>query len=266
MSLKEFYDNYCQQHPKESNIVLMATEGEILEINKKDESRHSLGMTTVIRYASPKTDINKLLHDRIDISENNDDFDQVLSEVELVAQPYKMDLSNNTELYFLPTHLEKIIKDIVCGGRKNKIPEILKKYIPDKISEKLQLKFITNDTIIVTNDRIHEYSTSFYKTYNQEDNRECSIQEVVSNINRIKYELNANFLEIFEYYFIGSIPTEIGLIQENLKETYPDPVTFHYNFWLLKDVIPLTKLVENFICFPFDKENIELNRGVNKNG
>lgn len=251
--IEEFYVEKCFPHSENDEMVWLETDSKQIEINKKDKDQQFLEMQNLVRYASPKTDINKLFFNKIDVSKFTDDFDAELSEIERDSQPYKQDLVKNKNLYFLPTHLEKVIKDIVCNNRRKRIPGVLKRYISNDISLRLDLKYLNDEDVRekIPNDQIEEYATSFYKVFSQ-NNDECNALQIQQNVSYIRRELHADFLEVFDYYFVGQIPMDSGLIQKNRKATYPNPRTFHYNFWILKGLGLLDQIADCFEPCPFE--------------
>lgn len=259
MDIEKFYLEKCLQHLKDENMVWLETESKLIEVSKKNKNRQSLMMENLIRYASPKTDINKLFFESYEVESADDDFDSVLSEVETDSQPYKQNLKENTHLYFLPTHLEKVIKNIVCAGQRRRIPSVLSKYIPVDVSDSLKLKYLEDDEVKeeIINNQTPDYGTSFYKVFLDDEDTECDLNQIQQKVSYIRKKLNAHFLEVFDYYFVGCIPVVSGLIQKGEKVTYPIPRTFHYDFWFLNNSVPLDQIVSEFKPYPFVDELVE---------
>ena len=151
-------------------------------------------------------------------------------EIEQDSERFVSDLSKNKEIYFLPTNLENIIKQIILNKQKKNIPEILKPLIPDDIQHQIEFKFIpTSNSEIITSDKLGEFATSFTKLEEAKN-----VSEVKNNMDCIKHNFSDSFIDGINDYFIGDIKEGLGMMQRDFEKKYETPSTFHYNFVLRK--------------------------------
>lgn len=191
--------------------------------------------TLLVRYANPKLNFDRLRFEKFeyDTDTQNDEtlsFDSALLEIEQDSERFVSDLSKNKEIYFLPTNLENIIKQIILNKQKKNIPEILKPLIPDDIQHQIEFKFIpTSNSEIITSDKLGEFATSFTKLEEAKN-----VSEVKNNMDCIKHNFSDSFIDGINDYFIGDIKEGLGMMQRDFEKKYETPSTFHYNFVLRK--------------------------------
>lgn len=234
MNCLEFYNDCCQK-TEDDRFVLLQSRINKLKIDKEENGRHSTSLKTVFRYVNPKVDGNKILNEHIKEDDLPDDFDMVLDMLESSNfKKYKINFEKK-ELFFLPSDLENTLKNVLYGNKTKKIPSILKQYIPQKLQTESKLEFIDEIPKIIEYNETSKYSISFFKTFKSEE-EEANLEESIHKINKIKNEVKPDFIEEFDYYFIGEIsnePNYIGLLEKKKKHHFPDPLTYHYNFWML---------------------------------
>ena len=255
--MQKFYDNYCKKRENEDDLYFFdGFQGEIelkrcnIELQKESE-------LLLVRYANPKSSFDRLRFENFKFDEETQtdetfSFDSALSELEENSERFTPDFNQNKEVYFLPTNLEKIVKDIILNNRRNKIPEILIPLIPTDIQTKRDLKFTSTPQVIITPDRIGSFATSFFKLEEASD-----VCEVKEQMDFIKHNINESFIDGINDYFIGDINQGFGMMERDFEKKYETPSTLHYNFVLRNNnensMIDLLKLLsEKFKQFPFE--------------
>ncbi len=231
MNVEDFYVSMCEV-TENDKIVLLTTEIDKIEINKDDKARHFTKIENVFRYLNPKVDGKKLENEHLNVEDIPDDFDDALNSFEENSfEPYKIN-TDNKEVFFLPSNLETTLKNVLWNNQSKKVPEILEQYIPQKIRSTID--FIKVDSKQVKYDDRSKNSMSLFKIFQSEET-ELNLEDTVRKIDYIKTILKPNFIESFEYYFIGSINNCYGLLEKKDKSNYPAPLTYHYDFWMTKD-------------------------------
>jgi len=264
--LQEFYINKCESHSSE-DFVLLKTDFEKIEIHINDNVYSKiryLKLNNLVRFLNPK--VNLKIHSVPQISNDDLDMEDIdsalaeLSELELSSEEIIKDsLEEMIPLYFLPSHIEKKVKDITCGNKRRKIDARLRKVLPQNFINELELNFKPDvDVDIVEYDFRAKHSMSFFKFYNDDEHTECgTFVEIEKKINEVKYRLNLNYVESIDHYFIGDINVEVGLIERDEHEHNDDPLYYHFNFWKLSD-IDLSIIFNNFNLYPFNKEVLKV--------
>jgi len=220
-----------------------------------------LELGNLVRFLNPKVNFIKQAIPQIadDLIEA-DDFDEVeklvmemeVPSVDIVQQT----LEEMRPFYFLPTHIETKIKDITCGNKRRKIDHRLKSIIPSFYINELELEFKPKDDkeIVIDYENRSEHSISFFKFFRNNENEEClDFDEIEVKVNEVKYKLNVKFVESMDYYFVGNIRLEHGLIERDEDEHNDDPLYFHFNFWKLRDE-DLRVIFNDFCLYPFMNE------------
>lgn len=255
--MQKFYDNYCKKRENEDDLYFFnGFQGEI-ELNRRNIERQKDSEPLLVRYANPKSSFDRLRFENFEFDEETRtdetfSFDSALSELEENSERFAPDFNQNKEVYFLPTNLEKIVKDIILNNRRKKIPEILIPLIPEDIQTKRNLKFISTPQAIITPDRIGSVATSFIKLEETSD-----VHEVKQKMDFIKHNINESFIDGINDYFIGNINQGFGMMERDSEKKYETPSTLHYNFVLrnnnensMADL--LKSLSKEFKPFPFE--------------
>ena len=260
--LKQFYTNRCEPHTNQ-NWVLLRTDFEKVEIDTTDSiySKYRyLKLKNLVRFLNPKVNFIKQTVPQIADDFNElDDFDEVeklLLEMEIPKNDIVQEsLEEMRPLYFLPSHIETKIKSITCGNQRSKIDYRLKSIVPTNYIDELKLEFKPemNNEIIVDYDLRSGYSVSFFKFFRNNEHEEClNFDEIEMKVNEVKYKLNVTFVESMDYYFVGDINLEYGLIERNEDEHYKDPLYYHFNFWKLWDE-DFKVIFNDFCLYPFKR-------------
>lgn len=233
--MQGFYSKYCKKRDSEDELYFFEGFQGQIEIKKCNMKFQKESETLLVRYANPKLNFDRLRFKKFeyDTDTQNDEtlsFDSALLEIEQDSERFVSDLSKNKEIYFLPTNLENIIKQIILNKQKKNIPEILKPLIPDDIQYKIEFKFIpTSNSEIITSDKLGEFATSFTKLEEAKN-----VSEVKNNMDYIKHNFSDSFIDGINDYFIGDIKEGLGMMQRDFEKKYETPSTFHYNFVLRK--------------------------------
>ena len=233
--MQGFYSKYCKKRDSEDELYFFEGFQGQIEIKKCNMKFQKESETLLVRYANPKLNFDRLRFKKFeyDADTQNDEtlsFDSALLEIEQDSERFVSDLSKNKEIYFLPTNLENIIKQIILNKQKKNIPEILKPLIPDDIQYQIEFKFIpTSNSEIITSDKLGEFATSFTKLEEAKN-----VSEVKNNMDCIKHNFSDSFIDGINDYFIGDIKEGLGMMQRDFEKKYETPSTFHYNFVLRK--------------------------------
>ena len=233
--MQGFYSKYCKKRDSEDELYFFEGFQGQIEIKKCNMKFQKESETLLVRYANPKLNFDRLRFEKFeyDTDTQNDEtlsFDSALLEIEQDSARFVSDLSKNKEIYFLPTNLENIIKQIILNKQKKNIPEILKPLIPDDIQHQIEFKFIpTSNSEIITSDKLGEFATSFTKLEEAKN-----VSEVKNNMDCIKHNFSDSFIDGINDYFIGDIKEGLGMMQRDFEKKYETPSTFHYNFVLRK--------------------------------
>ena len=233
--MQGFYSKYCKKRDSEDELYFFEGFQGQIEIKKCNMKFQKESETLLVRYAHPKLNFDRLRFEKFeyDTDTQNDEtlsFDSALLEIEQDSERFVSDLSKNKEIYFLPTNLENIIKQIILNKQKKNIPEILKPLIPDDIQHQIEFKFIpTSNSEIITSDKLGEFATSFTKLEEAKN-----VSEVKNNMDCIKHNFSDSFIDGINDYFIGDIKEGLGMMQRDFEKKYETPSTFHYNFVLRK--------------------------------
>jgi hypothetical protein len=233
--MQGFYSKYCKKRDSEDELYFFEGFQGQIEIKKCNMKFQKESETLLVRYANPKLNFDRLRFEKFeyDTDTQNDEtlsFDSALLEIEQDSERFVSDLSKNKEIYFLPTNLENIIKQIILNKQKKNIPEILKPLIPDDIQHQIEFKFIpTSNSEIITSDKLGEFATSFTKLEEAKN-----VSEVKNNMDCIKHNFSDSFIDGINDYFIGDIKEGLGMMQRDFEKKYETPSTFHYNFVLRK--------------------------------
>lgn len=233
--MQGFYSKYCKKRDSEDELYFFEGFQGQIEIKKCNMKFQKESETLLVRYANPKLNFDRLRFEKFeyDTDTQNDEtlsFDSALLEIEQDSERFVSDLSKNKEIYFLPTNLENIIKQIILNKQKKNIPEILKPLIPDDIQHQIEFKFIpTSNSEIITSDKLGEFATSFTKLEEAKN-----VSEVKNNMDCIKHNFSDSFIDGMNDYFIGDIKEGLGMMQRDFEKKYETPSTFHYNFVLRK--------------------------------
>ena len=218
--MQGFYSKYCKKRDSEDELYFFEGFQGQIEIKKCNMKFQKESETLLVRYANPKLNFDRLRFEKFeyDTDTQND------------SERFVSDLSKNKEIYFLPTNLENIIKQIILNKQKKNIPEILKPLIPDDIQHQIEFKFIpTSNSEIITSDKLGEFATSFTKLEEAKN-----VSEVKNNMDCIKHNFSDSFIDGINDYFIGDIKEGLGMMQRDFEKKYETPSTFHYNFVLRK--------------------------------
>ena len=233
--MQGFYSKYCKKRDSEDELYFFEGFQGQIEIKKCNMKFQKESETLLVRYANPKLNFDRLRFEKFeyDTDTQNDEtlsFDSALLEIEQDSERFVSDLSKNKEIYFLPTNLENIIKQIILNKQKKNIPEILKPLIPDDIQHQIEFKFIpTSNSEIITSDKLGEFATSFTKLEEAKN-----VSEVKNNMDCIKHNFSDSFIDGINDYFIGDIKEGLGMMQRDFEKKYETSSTFHYNFVLRK--------------------------------
>ncbi|MEL5989469.1 hypothetical protein AAF454_13730 [Kurthia gibsonii] len=259
--LQQFYTERCEPH-KEENLVYLKTDFEKIEIDIADKTYGEiryLELNNLVRFLNPKVDLIKFSVPQIsDDLLKFEDFDDVIDkieEIEVFSEDFvKENLEEMMPLYFLPSHIETKIKNITCGNQRRKIDYRLKKIVPQRFIDILGLEFKTEQKEFIVNyDSRMDYSISFFKFFRNDEHEECiDFDEIEQKVNEVKYKLNVKYIESMDYYFVGNINLELGLIERNEDEHNDDPLYYHFNFWKLRG-IDLSGMFGGFCLYPFNK-------------
>lgn len=262
--LQEFYKQKCESHQNQ-DLVLLKTDFEKIEIDTNDSLYSEirfLELNNLVRFLNPKVNLEKQSAPQIpDDDLEMQDLDLALEMVDELEVPSEEAVNDSLKemmpLYFLPSHIEKKIKDITCGTKRKKIDYRLKKILPQSFIGKLNLNFIQEqDEVIVEYDFRADHSISFFKFYKNDEYDECvNFDEIEKKVNEVKFKLNVKYVESMDHYFIGDIKEEVGLIERDEVEDNDDPLYFHFSLWKLKD-IDLATIFNDFSLYPFNKEVI----------
>ncbi|MDR9853685.1 hypothetical protein RJP21_08735 [Paenibacillus sp. VCA1] len=264
-SLEQFYKKNCELI--DDNLVLLKTDFEKIQINVNDntycEFRY-LHLKNLVRFLNPKLNLNRQSTPQISNDElEMEDLDQALEMVATMEAPAeKIDYKSMQEmlpLYFLPSHIEREIKNITCGNKRRRIDHRIKKILPETFIESLNLQFAEkqDEEVIINYDLRAHHSISFFKFYKNDEYNECvDPDEIEKKVNEVKYKLNLKFVESMEHYFVGNIDIEIGLFERDEHEHSDNPLYYHFNLWKL-DGRDLGMIVRDFSLYPFNKEVIE---------
>ena len=256
--MQGFYSKYCKKRDSEDELYFFEGFQGQIEIKKCNMKFQKESETLLVRYANPKLNFDRLRFEKFeyDTDTQNDEtlsFDSALLEIEQDSERFVSDLSKNKEIYFLPTNLENIIKQIILNKQKKNIPEILKPLIPDDIQHQIEFKFIpTSNSEIITSDKLGEFATSFTKLEEAKN-----VSEVKNNMDCIKHNFSDSFIDGINDYFIGDIKEGLGMMQRDFEKKYETPSTFHYNFVLRKSgndsIESVLKILSgDFQTYPFE--------------
>ena len=105
--MQGFYSKYCKKRDSEDELYFFEGFQGQIEI-KKCNMKFQKESETLLEY---------------DTDTQNDEtlsFDSALLEIEQDSERFVSDLSKNKEIYFLPTNLENIIKQIILNKQKKK--------------------------------------------------------------------------------------------------------------------------------------------------
>ncbi|RSK18967.1 hypothetical protein D8844_00480 [Streptococcus oralis] len=254
--MQEFYDKYCKKRENQDELYFFnGYQGEV-ELNKSNIDLQKESEVLLVRYASPKSNFDRLRYKNFNYDEDTqkDDtysFESELAELEKDSQRFVPDLNKNKEVYFLPTNLESIVKQII-NGNKRKVPDILIPLIPKDIQGEFDFIFTPTPLEIVTHENIGQFATSFIKLEDP-----SSVREVKEKMDYIKHNINDKFVDGIDDYFVGDLDQGFGMMERDFKKKYTTPSTFHYNFVLRNNdkdsmVNLLKSLSEEFRPFPFE--------------
>ena len=254
--MQEFYDKYCEKREPEGELYFFnGYQGEV-ELNKSNIDKQKESEVLLVRYASPKSNFDRLRYKKFNYDEDTqmDDtfsFESELAELEKDSQRFAPDLNKNKEVYFLPTNLESIVKQIINGNRR-KVPEILFPLIPQDIQREFNFTCTPTPIEIVTHENFGRFATSFIKL-----EESLNVLEVKKEMDFIKQNINDKFVDGINDYFVGNLNQGFGMMERDSEKKYATPSTFHYNF-VLRDnekdsMVNLLKLLsEEFIPYPFE--------------
>lgn len=262
--LQQFYKENCETINE--NSVLLTTDFEKIEINITDSTYREyryLQLNNLVRFLNPKVNLKK--HSAPQISNDvleMDDFDLALDmvgEMEVSSEKIVNDsVEEMISFYFLPSHIEREIKNITCGSLRKKIDYRLRKILPQSFIDSLKLQFNPEqDEVIIDYNLRAQHSISFFKFYNNDECDECvNFDEIEKKINKVKYKLNLKYVESMEHYFIGNINIEVGLLERDEFEKNDNPLYYHFNLWKLRDK-DFVNIYKDFSLYPFNKEVLE---------
>lgn len=259
--MQDFYDKYCEKRENQDGLYFFnGYQGEV-ELNKSNIALQKEFEVLLVRYASPKSNFDRLRYKNFNYDEDTqkDDtfsFESELAELEKDSQRFVPDLNKNKEVYFLPTNLESIVKQIINGNRR-KVPEILIPLIPKDIQGKFDFISTPTPIEIVTHENFGRFATSFIKL-----EEPLNVLEVREKMDVLKKNINDKFVDGINDYFVGNLNQGFGMMERDLKKKYSKPSTFHYNFVLRNNdkdsmVNLLKSLSEEFIPYPFEKKQVE---------
>lgn len=158
MDCSEFFEENCETTEKE-NIVLFSCRNNKLQIDIDQRERHYIKLNVVFRYINPKVCVNT---SHILEEELTDDFDSALEYLlEKNFKNFTLDLDSK-QVYFLPSDLEKILKDVIHNNRTKNIPPEIERFIPIELLEKKSFKFEEVESKIINYEDINKYSVSFF--------------------------------------------------------------------------------------------------------
>ncbi|MCT6925298.1 hypothetical protein [Metasolibacillus sp.] len=259
--LQQFYKHSCTPHTNE-NLVLLQTDFEKIEIDVKDSACHHLRclqLNNLVRFLNPKVNIKKHAkpHISTDILEN--DMDAAFNTLSQMEIPSEKIVRDNVEemkhLYFLPWYIEGKIKDITCGNKRKKIDYRIKGILPSYFISELDLQFDAEkeEEVVEYGDR-GARAISFFKFFKDSEFEECiDSQEIDRKVNEVKYRIKPKYVESMDYYFIGNINAEVGLLERDNQPHNENPLYYHFNLWKLKSM-ELATIYKEFELFPFKKE------------
>ena len=255
MNVNTFLASTCNKRTESINMYLLPTEFDIIESDANNHTNQEVKMDTVVRFLNPKTNINSLIESTelvylTDIGNDFDDFDSIVSQLDNIKKEEEIIDVNICHLYFLPSHMESVIKNITSNHQRKKIDSKLMKYIPDYLSKKLNLEFVDKPIKSIDNINRGQVSTSLFKFYMNSD-LPSSLSETQAALKKLKYDLNARYIGSFERYAIGNINEGIGLLEKSTSPKSDDPLSFHYDFWKLKDSKDFIELTKDFNIFSF---------------
>lgn len=123
--MQGFYSKYCKKRDSEDELYFFEGFQGQIEIKKCNMKFQKESETLLVRYANPKLNFDRLRFKKFeyDTDTQNDEtlsFDSALLEIEQDSERFVSDLSKNKEIYFLPTNLENIIKQIILNKQKKK--------------------------------------------------------------------------------------------------------------------------------------------------
>lgn len=259
--LQQFYKQKCIPHTSE-NLVLLQTDFEKIEIDVKDDACHhlrSLQLNNLVRFLNPKVNIKKHAKPHISTDTLENDIDAALDMLNLMEIPSEKSIRDDLEemkpLYFLPWYIERKVKEITCGNKRKKIDYRIKGLLPQHFINELELQFNPEKE-----DEIVEYgyrgqrAISFFKFFRGTQSEECiDFQEIDRKVNEVKYKIKPNYVESMDYYFIGNINAEVGLLERDDQPHNENPLYYHFNLWKLKSM-ELSTIYKEFDLFPFKKE------------
>lgn len=261
--LDTFYSKCCEKYTE--NDVLLKTEFEKITINTADEEykdNRVVSINNVVRFFNPKVHFKTIRESVIEVNDLPpiDDFDAALDFLEEEAEEmYTAEdfiYYEDKKVCFLPHHIEKKLKDITCGPKRNKIDRRLKPLISKEDIEEFDLSFNkeTDEEVMVEYHLRGSHALSLFKFYNVETLQECGKAETELRINKLKYDLNTDtVMDSFERYFIGDVDFEAGLFEKDTKEHKENQNFYHFNFWKLHNV-DLEKVTDGFGLYPFSRE------------
>lgn len=183
--MQEFYDKYCEKRENQGELYFFnGYQGEV-ELNKSNIYLQKESEALLVRFASPKSNFDRLRYPNFNYDEDTkkDDtfsFESELAELEKDSRRLVPDLNKNKEVYFLPTNLETIVKQIINGNRR-RVPDILIPLIPEDIQSKFNFKFTSTPSQNVTYDNFGDFATSFIKL-----EEPSSVREVRENMDSLK--------------------------------------------------------------------------------
>ena len=259
--IKSFFESKCEIINEEH--VLLETEFSKIQFVINDDelnTRRSTKVDNVVRFLNPKVDIVSNLVDELSIVDEYQDFDELLVFIEenKVEDEHDYKYYNhilNPEvfpLFFLPSYIEDEIKKVTVNKKRKKINIGIKKFFSDEQVEKFELKFTEKDNQV----DLYDHAISFYKFFDATSKNECvSFEEIEKKINEIKYKLKTDYIQSFDYYFIGCIEKEMSLIERDEKEDALDPYYFHYSVWKLKEY-ESRDVFQNFKLYPFLEKKV----------
>ncbi|MFJ8099382.1 hypothetical protein [Lysinibacillus sp. NPDC096212] len=256
--LIQFYEQKCDPHTKE-DFVFLRTDFEKIEIKVNDVNLRCLELNNLVRFLNPKVNLSKHSKPHISVEDFGlDDLDEafeMLNEMETSEINVRDSIEEMIPLYFLPWHIEEKIKAITCGNHRKKIDYRIKSILPQSFIDELELTFRPEkgEEIVEYDDRPGR-GISFFKFFRGSQFEECvDFQEIERKINEVKYKLKVKFVESMDFYFIGNINVEVGLLERDKDETNKDPLYYHFNLWKLRNM-DLSTIYNEFSLFPFNEE------------
>lgn len=254
----EFYNNYCTKKCGEDELYFFKGFQGKIELNKLNIEFQRESENLLVRYANPKSNFDRLRFKKFEYDGDLQasatlSFSSALSDLEEGSESFVQDLSKNREVYFLPTDLERIVRDIILNNRRRRIPKILEPIIPIDIKDEIDFQFIDlSDEEYFFHDNIGEVATSFLKIEDV-----TNMIDVKQNMDYIKKNFHDSFIDGIDSYYIGDIKKGFGIMERDSKKKYETPSTYHYNFVLRnndKDKLEvlLESLSGEFTPYPFE--------------